>query len=58
MTSSSSAFFLHDLSEILERALANYPRLREEQKQGLREIQQYVSGMIQDFRVKDLKRQK
>jgi hypothetical protein len=53
-----SAFFLHDLSEILGRVLANYPRLREEQKQGLREIQQYVDGMIQDFRVKDLKRQK
>ena len=53
-----SAFFLHDLSDILERVLANYPRLREEQKQGLREIQQYVNGMIQDFRVKDLKRQK
>ena len=53
-----SAFFLHDLNEILERALANYPRLREEQKQGLRKIQQYVTGMIQDFRVRDLKRQK
>jgi len=53
-----SAFFLHDLEEILERALANYPRLREEQKQGLREIQQYVDGMIRDFRVRDLKRQK
>jgi hypothetical protein len=53
-----SAFFLHDLNEILERALANYPRLLEEQKQGLRQIQQYVTGMIQDFRVRDLKRQK
>jgi hypothetical protein len=53
-----SAFFLHDLNEILGRALANYPRLREEQKQGLQEIQRYVNGMIQDFRVKDLKRQK
>ena len=53
-----SAFFLHDLSDILERVLANYPRLREEHKQGLREIGQYVNGMIQDFRVKDLKRQK
>jgi hypothetical protein len=53
-----SAFFLHDLNEILGRAQANYPRLREEQKQGLREIQHYVNGMIQDFRVRDLKRQK
>ena len=53
-----SAFFLHDLSDILGRVLANYPRLSNDQKQGLREIQQYVNGMIQDFRVKDLKRQK
>jgi hypothetical protein len=53
-----SAFFLHDLDEILERAMVNNPRLREEQKQGLREIQQYVKGMIRDFRVRDLKRQK
>ena len=53
-----SAFFLHDLNDILERALANFPRLREEQKQGLRQIRQYVTGMIQDFRVRDLKRQK
>jgi hypothetical protein len=52
-----SAFFLHDLNEILDRVLANYPGLREEQKQGIREIQQYVGGLIQDFRVKDLKRQ-
>jgi hypothetical protein len=52
-----SAFFLHDLNEILDRALANFPRLGEEQKQGLREIQVYVNGMIQDFRVRDLKRQ-
>jgi hypothetical protein len=53
-----SAFFLHDLNDILERVLANYPGMREEQKQGLQEIQQYVSGLIRDFRVRDLKRQK
>ena len=53
-----SAFFLHDLNDILERVLANYPRLSNDQKQSLREIQKYVDGMIQDFRVKDLKRQK
>ena len=52
-----SAFFLHDLSDILERIVANYPTLREEQKQGLRRIRQYVEGMIRDFRVRDLKRQ-
>jgi hypothetical protein len=52
-----SAFFLHDLNEILGRALANFPRLGDKQKQGLREIQAYVNGMIQDFRVRDLKRQ-
>ena len=52
-----SAFFLHDLSEILGRIASNYPKLRKDQKQGLQQIQQYVDGMIQDFRVKDLKRQ-
>lgn len=53
-----SAFFLHELDDILGRVLVNYPRLSNEQKLGLREIQEYVNGMIQDFRVKDLKRQK
>jgi hypothetical protein len=53
-----SAFFLHDLREILERVLANYPRLTDEQKKVLREIEQFIRGMIEDFRVKELKRQK
>jgi hypothetical protein len=53
-----SAFFLHDLNELLGRVMSNYPRLREQQKQGLQQIQKYVTGLIQDFRVRDLKRQR
>jgi hypothetical protein len=53
-----SAFFLHDLKDILERVLVNNPGLSDEQRQGLRDVRQYVEAVIQDFRVKDLKRQK
>lgn len=53
-----SAFFLHDLNDILERVVLNYPRLDEARKRGLQGVQQFVQGVILDFRVKDLKRQK
>ena len=53
-----SAFFLHDLNDVLGRIITNNPKMREEHNQGLHEIQQYVNGLIRDFRVRDLKRQK
>jgi hypothetical protein len=51
-----SAFFLHDLDEILERVEANYPQLDEGSRSGLREIQGYIQGVIRDFRLKEFKR--
>jgi hypothetical protein len=52
------AFFLHDLNDILERVFQNYPRLDEGRKRQLQAVQQYVQGVILDFRVKELKRQR
>jgi hypothetical protein len=52
------AFFLHDLNDILERVFQNYPRLEEGRKRELQAVQQYVQGVILNFRVKDLKRQR
>jgi hypothetical protein len=51
-----SAFLLHDLGEILERVDANYPQLDEGSRGGLREIQTFIQGIIQDFRLKEFKR--
>jgi hypothetical protein len=52
------AFFLHELSDILERVFQNYPRLDAGRKGQLEAVRLYVQGVIQDFRVKDLKRQR
>jgi hypothetical protein len=51
-----SAFLLHDLSEILERVLANYPQLDEGSRDGLKEIQAFIQGVLRDFRLKEFKR--
>jgi hypothetical protein len=51
-----SAFFLHDLSEILERVTQNIADLPRPRREGLEAVQAYVLGVIRDFRVKELKR--
>jgi hypothetical protein len=51
-----SAFLLHDLGELLERVEANYPQLDEGSRNGLREIQGFIQGIIRDFRLKEFKR--
>jgi len=51
-----SAFFLHDLAEILERVDANYPQLDESSRSGLHEIQAYLQGVLRDFRLKEFRR--
>ena len=53
-----SAFFLHDLNEIMARVKANYSQLDEGVLAELTTIQDFVLGVIRDFRVKDLKRKK
>ena len=53
-----AAFFLHDVNEILERALTNYPQLEEKAREALSEVKTYLQGIIEDFRLKDLKRKK
>jgi hypothetical protein len=53
-----SAFFLHELNDLLLRVSSNYPQLGEKQRERLGEIQSYVWGMIQDFRLKDFKPRK
>lgn len=51
-----SAFFLHDLNDILVRVRENYPQLPKESRRRLEEIQGYVEGVIRDFRVKEFRR--
>lgn len=53
-----SAFFLHDLNEILERVNVNYPQLDQNSREGLQETQEHILGIIRDFRLKDFKRKK
>jgi hypothetical protein len=53
-----SAFFLHDLSEILERVTQNSTDLPTARREGLQAVHDYVLGVIRDFRVRDLKRRK
>jgi hypothetical protein len=50
-----SAFFLHELNDLLLRVSSNYPQLGEKQRERLSEIQAYVRGIIQDFRLKEFK---
>lgn len=50
------AFFLHDLNDILERVAANYPQLDPGSRAGLREVQEYIQGMLRDFRLKEFRR--
>ena len=50
-----SAFFLHELNDLILRFSSNYPELRERQRERLNEIQAYVWGLIQDFRLKEFK---
>jgi hypothetical protein len=51
-----SAFFLHDLKDMLDRVERDYPRLEGRSKNQLREVEQYVQQVIGDFRVKELRR--
>jgi hypothetical protein len=52
------AFFLHDLNEILLRVSENYPRLPPPAREALQEVQEWVQGIIRNFRLKDFKRKK
>jgi hypothetical protein len=53
-----SAFFLHDLDEILSRVSENYPHLEPKAREALQEVQEWVQGIIHSFRLKDFKRKK
>jgi hypothetical protein len=53
-----SAFFLHDLNEILLRVSENYPQLQPAAREALQEVQEQVQGIIRNFRLKDFKRKK
>jgi hypothetical protein len=53
-----SAFLLHDLAEILERIRQTGASLSPSRQEGLKAAQEYVSGVIRDFRVRELKRRK
>ena len=52
-----SAFLLNDLQEVLERLVSNQD-LDDDDKKCLEEITGYVKGMVDDFRLNDLKKQK
>ncbi len=53
-----SAFFLHELNEILERASEGDPQSQPAARQGLQEVMQYVQGIIQDFRLREFRRKR
>jgi hypothetical protein len=53
-----SAFFLHDLNEILLRVSENYPHLQPPAREALQGVQKRVQGIISNFRLKDFKRKK
>jgi len=51
-----SAFFLHDLFVVLERVRRVYTEMSEARRQVVQESLDHVWGIITDFRLKDLKR--
>ena len=51
-----SAFLLHDMHSTLVHILEDAPKLTQDLKDQLTTIIDYVMGMIEDFRLKDLKR--
>jgi hypothetical protein len=53
-----SAFFLHELNDILVRVSENYPQMAPAAREGLHGVRDYVQGIIRDFRLKELKRRK
>jgi hypothetical protein len=54
----AASFVLHDLEEILNHVLEAYPQLPEEGVQVVRDTVSYVSGLIDNFRLRELKRRK
>ncbi len=53
-----SAFFLHELNEILERVSEGDPQAQPAARQGLQEVLEYVQGVIRDFRLREFKRKR
>lgn len=51
-----SAFLLHDLYNTLINILEDTPKLSQDRKDRIKDIIDYIYGMIEDFRLKDLKR--
>ena len=54
----AASFVLHDLEDILRHVLEAYPQLSEDGVQVVRDALGYVSGLIDNFRLRDLKRKK
>ena len=52
------SFFLHDLLDLLVMVAEGYEEKKNFNKNDLDEIIKYISGIIVDFRLKDLKRKK
>ncbi|MBN2441710.1 MAG: hypothetical protein JXJ04_10190 [Spirochaetales bacterium] len=51
-----SAFLLHDMYNTLAHILAETPKLSSDLREKLTHIIEYIKNMIEDFRLKDLKR--
>jgi hypothetical protein len=51
-----AAFFLHDLSDIISEVQSEYNPLTKGEKDRLARVGTYIDGIIEDFRIKDLKR--
>ncbi len=53
-----TAFFLHDLVDVVDRVDANYPALGELDRGTLRQTRAHLRGMVDDFRLKEFKRKR
>ena len=52
----AASFFLHDLQDILDRAGLGRISLNSNEQEKLNQTRAYLDGIIEDFRLKDLKR--
>jgi hypothetical protein len=54
----AASFMLHDVEGILLHVLEAYPQMAEDERTIVRETQEFVTGVIDNFRLRDLKRRK
>jgi hypothetical protein len=51
-----AGYLLHDMREVIARATETYPDLGVREREQLQVVDEYISGVIDDFRLKDFTR--